>query len=807
MINFEIDGKQVSVPKNGTVMDGANQLGIYIPHFCYHKKLSIAANCRMCLVQVEKAPKPLPACATPAMEGLKVSTHSGQAVTAQKGVMEFLLINHPLDCPICDQGGECQLQDLAVGYGASASRYTEAKRVVANKNLGSLISTDMTRCIHCTRCVRFGQEIAGIMELGLAGRGEHAEILAFVGSTVNSELSGNMIDLCPVGALVSKPFRYSARTWELSRRRSVSPHCGLGSNLVVQVKQNRVMRVLPRENEEINECWLSDKDRFSYEGLNSEERLGTPMIKRDGEWLECSWQAALEFVANGLRAVKEKYGAQHIGALVSPHSTLEELYLLKKFMRGLGSGNVEHRLRQSDFRADSQLQGAPWLGMHIADISRLKSSLVVGSVLRKDHPLLAQRLRQAVKQGAQLNLVNPVDDDLLAKVANRAIVAPSAMAAMLAEILKAAVELKGVQIPETVKDALNAVIITDTARAMAASLIDNKPAAVFLGNLAQHHPRYADIHALAQHIAHIAEAGFGVLGEAANSVGAYIAGAIPDNGARSALAGNPSQPGSEGIGVSPTPGASAAATAAARCQAYMLMNLEPELDSYNPQQIMKALDGAELVVMMSAYKSRGLMEGNYADVLLPIAPFTETSGTFINTEGRAQSFNGVVAPLGDARPAWKVLRVLGNMLELAGFDYETPEQVRAEILPVGGDISARLDNNLGSFVVEDIGQVSNGIQRIGEVPIYQADPIVRRAESLQRTQDAIAPSAWMPGDLMKKLGIRTGDTIRLKQGDGEAELPAAQDDKLPANCVRVASAHPLTAALGEMFGEIVVERL
>ena len=455
MINFEIDGKPVSVPKNGTVMDGANQLGIYIPHFCYHKKLSIAANCRMCLVQVEKAPKPLPACATPAMEGMKVFTHSGQAVTAQKGVMEFLLINHPLDCPICDQGGECQLQDLAVGYGASSSRYTEAKRVVTNKNLGPLISTDMTRCIHCTRCVRFGQEIAGIMELGMAGRGEHAEILSFVGSTVDSELSGNVIDLCPVGALVSKPFRYSARTWELSRRKSISPHCGLGSNLIVQVKQNRVMRVLPRENEEINECWLSDKDRFSYEGLNSEERLSKPMIRRDGEWHECNWQTALEFVANGLKAVKEKYGAQRIGALTSAHSTLEELYLLQKLMRGFGSENVDHRLRQSDFRADDHLQGAPWLGMGIADLSRLKSALVIGSTLRKDHPLIAQRLRQAVKQGAQLNLINPVDDDLLTRVTNRAIVAPTAMVSMLAQVLKAAAESQGVTIPDDVKNILN----------------------------------------------------------------------------------------------------------------------------------------------------------------------------------------------------------------------------------------------------------------------------------------------------------------------------------------------------------------
>ncbi|SFN63697.1 NADH-quinone oxidoreductase subunit NuoG [Nitrosospira briensis] len=803
MINFEIDGKPVSVPKNGTVMDGANQLGIYIPHFCYHKKLSIAANCRMCLVQVEKAPKPLPACATPAMEGMKVSTHSGQAVTAQKGVMEFLLINHPLDCPICDQGGECQLQDLAVGYGASSSRYTEAKRVVANKNLGPLISTDMTRCIHCTRCVRFGQEIAGIMELGMAGRGEHAEILSFVGRTVDSELSGNMIDLCPVGALVSKPFRYSARTWELSRRKSVSPHCGLGSNLVVQVKQNRVMRVLPRENEAINECWLSDKDRFSYEGLNSEERLRKPMIKHGGEWQECDWQTALEFTANGLKAVKEKHGAQSIGALCSPHSTLEELYLLQKFMRGLGSGNVDHRLRQSDFRADDHVQGVPWLGMDVADVSRLKSALVIGSTLRKDHPLLAQRLRQVVKQGAQLNLINPVDDDLLTKVANRAIVAPASMAAMLAQVLKAAAESKEVEVPDGARKATSTVSVSDTARAMAASLIDNKPAAIFLGNLAQHHPQYTDILVLAQHLAQITDAQFGVLGEAANSVGAHIAGATPDRGA-------PDRSGSlsaaQMLGMSAA-SADTAGAAAQACQAYVLMNLEPELDSYDPGQATKALSAAELVVMLTSYKSQAVMQGSYADVLLPIAPFTETSGTFISTEGRVQTFNGVVAPLGETRPAWKVVRVLGNMLQLDGFDYETPDQVRAEILSAAPDVSSRLNNSLGGFAVGDTGQKGDGIQRIGEVPIYQADPIVRRAESLQRTSDAAAPVAWMAGALMDKLGIQPGDNVRLKQGEGEAQLPAARDDKLPVDCVRVASAHPMTAGLGGMFGEIVAERL
>ena len=797
MINFEIDGKPVSVPKNGTVMDGANQLGIYIPHFCYHKKLSIAANCRMCLVQVEKAPKPLPACATPAMEGMKVSTHSGQAVTAQKGVMEFLLINHPLDCPICDQGGECQLQDLAVGYGASSSRYTEAKRVVTNKNLGPLISTDMTRCIHCTRCVRFGQEIAGIMELGMAGRGEHAEILSFVGSTVDSELSGNMIDLCPVGALVSKPFRYSARTWELSRRKSISPHCGLGSNLVVQIKQNRVMRVLPRENEEINECWLSDKDRFSYEGLNSEERLSKPMIRQGERWQECDWQTALEFVANGLKDIRDKYGAQSIGALASPYSTLEELHLLQKLARGLGSDNIDHRLRQSDFRLDSHTKGAPWLGMSIAEVSGLKSALVIGSNLRKDHPLLAQRLRQAVKHDMQLNVINPVDDDLLAKVANRSIVAPSELASALAQVLKAVIESRATSAPAGTEQALNRVHTSDKARAIAASLIDHQPAAVFIGNLAQHHPRYADIYALARHLADLAGAKFGILGEAANSVGAYVAKAVPgQNGGLNAA----QMLGFASDGVTREP-----------CQAYVLMNLEPELDSHHPHQAIKALRAAEFVVMMSAYRSASMLENGYADVLLPIAPFTETSGTFVNTEGRAQSFNGVVAPLGEVRPGWKVLRVLGNILQLEGFEYDTPEQVRAEILPETGSLDACLGNDLANFAVRNIesgtGSLETALQRIGEVPIYQADPIVRRADSLQRTRDAAPPAAWMHGDLMNRLGIEPGDIVRLKQGEGEAHLPAAQDDRLPANCVRVPSAHASTATLGGMFDEIAIERL
>ncbi|MHB1360863.1 MAG: NADH-quinone oxidoreductase subunit NuoG, partial [Rhodocyclaceae bacterium] len=443
MLDFEIDGKALQVQDGTLVIEAAQQAGIYIPHFCYHKKLSIAANCRMCLVQVEKAPKPMPACATVVTNGMKVFTHSDLAVKAQKSVMEFLLINHPLDCPICDQGGECQLQDLAVGYGSSAARFQEEKRVVPDKNLGALISTDMTRCINCTRCVRFTQEIAGLMELGQAFRGDRAEVMSFMEKTVDSELSGNVIDLCPVGALTSKPFRFSARTWELARRKSVSPHDGLGSNLIVQTQHNRVMRVLPLENEQINECWLSDKERFSYAGLNSAERLTKPMVKQGGQWREVDWNVALDYAAHALRDVARNHGAANIGALLSPHATLEEMALSAKLLRGLGSDNIDFRLRQSDFTADGKRQGTPWLGMKIAEINALDRVLVVGSFLRKDHPLIAQRLRQTAKKGTQISLIHAADDDLLLKLFAKTIAAPSQLPAQLAAVVKAVAELKG----------------------------------------------------------------------------------------------------------------------------------------------------------------------------------------------------------------------------------------------------------------------------------------------------------------------------------------------------------------------------
>ncbi|MFO1308022.1 MAG: NADH-quinone oxidoreductase subunit NuoG [Burkholderiales bacterium] len=775
MLNLEIDGKPVQVPNGSTVMDAAVKLGIYVPHFCYHRKLSIAANCRMCLVQVEKAPKPLPACATPATEGMKVQTHSEQAVKAQKGVMEFLLINHPLDCPICDQGGECQLQDLAVGYGASASRYQEPKRVVFHKNLGPLVSAEeMTRCIHCTRCVRFGQEIAGVMELGMRGRGEHSEIVTFVGRTVDSELSGNMIDLCPVGALTSKPFRYAARTWELARRKSVSPHDSLGSNLVVQVKGDRVMRVLPLENEAVNECWISDKDRYSYEALGSGERLAAPRVKVDGEWRDVDWATALDVVAGGLKDVAAKHGGGAIGVLASPHATLEELALAARLARGLGSGNVDHRLRQTDFSDDRARAGVPWLGMPIADVGAQDRVLVVGSFLRKDHPLIAQRLRQAAKRGTAISTLHAVDDDWLMPVAHKAIVAPSLLPAALAEIVVAAAKAAGKPVPAE----LAAVQPSAQAQAIAASLAGGTKRAVFLGNLAVQHPAAAQLRALAQALAGIVGATLGTLVESANAVGAALVGAQPEAG-----------------------GLDARAMVAEPRSAYLVLHAEPELDCANPVAARAALEKADLVVVMSPF-AHGT---SYADVLLPIAPFTETAGTFVNCEGRVQSFNGVVKPLGEARPAWKVLRVLGTMLELPGFAFESIDDVRAEVVPAAEAIAARLSNATSTPLAAPDGQPAP-LERVADVPIYFADPLVRRADSLQQTTDAKSPRARMHRSLLEKLGVADGAQVRVRQGRGEAVVAAAADPAVPPGVVRLAAAHPSTCGLEGLSGPVTVER-
>jgi NADH-quinone oxidoreductase subunit G len=774
MVEIELDGQKVEVLEGSMVMHAAEKAGAYIPHFCYHKKLSIAANCRMCLVDVEKAPKPMPACATPVTQGMIVRTKSEKAVKAQQGVMEFLLINHPLDCPICDQGGECQLQDLAVGYGGSKSRYSEEKRVVFQKNVGPLISMqEMSRCIHCTRCVRFGQEIAGVMELGMAHRGEHAEIQTFVGRSVDSELSGNMIDICPVGALTSKPFRYSARTWELSRRKSVSPHDSTGANLIVQVKGKQVMRVVPLENEAINECWIADSERFSYESLNGDQRLNAPMIKQGGAWKTVDWSTALEYVANGLKLVKAEHGAAAIGALGSAHSTLEELHLLAGVVRGLGSDNIDYRLRHADFANVAEGGKAQWLGTSIAALSELDRALVIGSFLRKDHPLFAQRLRQAARRGAQVLSINASEDDWLMPVAARITVAPGAWVQALADVAAAISASTGAAAPVSGE-------ATEAAKAIAASLLSGARKAVLLGNAAAQHPQAASLLVLANWIAAQTGASVGYLSEAANTVGAQLAGALPQRG---------------GLNAGQMLGGTA-------LKAVLLLNTDPVLDSANAAAAAKALAAAEMVVVMSPFKS-GL---DYADVLLPTAPFTETSGSFVNAEGRAQSFVGVVAPLAETRPGWKILRVLGNLLALDGFGYESSEQVRNEVLGAGADLSQRLSNASTASVQACATAV--GIERLAPVPIYAADALVRHSTSLQLTADARnAAIAGLPQQLWEQLGLAEGARVRITQdGAGAAELPARLEAGLAANTVRVPAGLAETAALGAMFGTLTVSK-
>ncbi len=769
MLEIEIDGMQLEVPDGSTVMDAATKAGIYVPYFCYHKKLSIAANCRMCLVQVEKAPKPLPACATPVTNGMKVWTHSEQAVKAQKGVMEFLLINHPLDCPICDQGGECQLQDLAVGYGASGSRYQEEKRVVFEKNLGPLVGTFMTRCINCTRCVRFTQEIAGVMELGQAFRGEFVEIMPFIEKTVDSELSGNIIDLCPVGALTSKPFLFSARTWEMARRKSISPHDSLGSNLVVQTKHEVVKRVLPLENEEINECWLSDRDRFSYEGLNHESRLTRPMIKEGADWREADWQTALEHVATRLKALTSGSGDSQIGALAAPHSTLEELFLLQKLTRGLGSDNIDFRLRQRDFSADGDRAGAPWLGMPIAAIGDLNRLLIVGSFLRKDHPLLCQRVRQAAKRGLKVTTIHPTADDWLLPVSARLQPKPSGMVAALGEVVRAVAKRAG----KSIVDELSSVVpeeFSDEADVIAESLLSGEKQAIWLGNYAVQHPQAATLQRLAQEIASLTGASYGVIGEAANSVGGYLAGAVPSAN-----------------------GKNAAEMLATPLKAYLLFNVEPSLDCAEGLKARASVEASEFTVSFSAFSSPELQ--SVSDVILPIAPFTETSGTFVNTEGRAQSFVAVARPSGETRPGWKVLRVLGNLLGLDGFDYNDSTEVRADIFAEGQPDAASLNNAISTSVFES-PPASDGLERIADVPIYSTDSLVRRATSLQRTADARTPTLRLSEETLKAAGVDAGQSVVVRAGDAQIQLVAEIDDAVATGCVRIAAGHEATTALG-----------
>lgn len=748
MLQIEIDGKQVSVEQGATVIEAAHKLGTYIPHFCYHKKLSIAANCRMCLVNVEKAPKPLPACATPVTDGMIVRTHSAKAREAQEGVMEFLLINHPLDCPTCDQGGECQLQDLAVGYGKTTSRYTEEKRSVVGKDMGPLVSAEeMSRCIHCTRCVRFTEEIAGLQEIAMVNRGEHSEIMPFIGKTVETELSGNVIDLCPVGALTSKPFRFNARTWELNRRKSVSAHDALGSNLIIQTKDHTVRRVLPLENEAINECWLSDRDRFAYEGLYHESRLKNPKIKQGGEWMDVDWKTALEYVRSAIECIAKDGNQNQVGIWANPMNTVEELYLAKKLANGLGVKNFATRLRQQDKRLSDDLKGAQWLGQSIESLADNDAVLVVGANLRKEQPLLTARLRRAAKDRMALSVLASSKEELFMPLLSQEAVHPDEWAGRLKNLS------------------------ADAEHAVTASLKNAEKAAVILGAEVQNHPDYAAIYAAVQELADATGAVLGILPQAANSVGADV------------------------LGVNS--GESVAEMANAPKQAVLLLNVEPEIDTVDGAKAVAALKQAKSVMAFTPFVSETLLD--VCDVLLPIAPLTETSGSFINMEGRLQSFHGVVQGFGDSRPMWKVLRVLGNLFDLKGFEYHDTVAILKDALDAES-LPSKLNNRAAS-TQKDFQTASSRLVRVGGVGIYHTDAIVRRSAPLQETSHAAVPAARVNPNTLARLGLQDGQTAVAKQNGASVSVAVKADAGLPENVVHL-PLHTENAALGALMDTI-----
>jgi len=719
LVNIVVNGVPLKARKGETVIRVTDRSGIYIPRFCYHDKLSIPANCRMCLVEVEKAPKPLPACATPVTEGMKVFTRSRRAVDAQRATMEFLLINHPLDCPICDQGGECELQDLAVGFGRDISRYNEGKRSVTDENLGPLIATDMTRCIQCTRCVRFTEEIAGLQELGTIGRGEYMEIRTYIESTVNHELSGNVIDVCPVGALVSKPYRFTARAWEMSSLPLVSPHDPVGSNLFGHVLRGRLMRVVPRDNETINEVWIADRDRFSYEGVYSADRLQKPLVRRGAEWIESDWEPALMLAAEGLRD-----RAASLGVLASPTSTLEELYLAARIARGLGSNNIDHRLRQRDFRDEAADPVYPGLGQPLSEVDALDALLLIGSHLRREAPMLAHRVRNAARRGAAVGMMNPAVFPYLFPVKAYLTSAPDAMVRDLAAIVAAVAAATGKPLPQPLAAAVGAAQPDAAHRAIAQALLVGEKRAVWLGALAARHPAFADLRALAAGLAQLAAASLGRITEGGNAAGAYLAGAVPH---RTAGAKTLSQP-----------GLNARQMLGAPLRGYVLLGgVEPTPDTQDADAV-RTLARAEFVVAITPFASEEVKR--IAHVLLPMGTFAESSGTFVNCEGVWQSQGGAAVPVGEARPGWKVLRVLGNLLNLAGFDYQSSEDVLAEARKACEGLKPAPYQ--GAHAVAVPGNGAQGAERttLTDVPMYQTDALVRRAPSLQRTREGRTPA-------------------------------------------------------------------
>ncbi|HED33400.1 MAG TPA: NADH-quinone oxidoreductase subunit G [Gammaproteobacteria bacterium] len=785
MVTFIVDDIELQAPKGSMLIRATDKAGIHIPRFCYHDKLSVAANCRMCLVEVEKAPKPMPACATPIMEGMIVHTRSESAILAQKSVMEFLLINHPLDCPICDQGGECELQDLSVSYGGDTSQYSDVKRVVFDKDIGPLIQTELTRCIQCTRCVRFGEEIAGMRELGMTDRGDRAVIGTFIEKSVDSEMSGNVIDICPVGALTAKPSRFSGRAWEMQQHAAVSPHDSTGSNLFIHTLGGKVNRVVPRENESINEVWISDRDRFSYQGLYADDRAIKPMMKLKGEWVEADWNSVLQYAVDGLKLVAENNSADELACWISPNATLEEHYLAQKMLRGAGSHNIDHRLRQTDFTDQLFAPVMPWLGGEIDAIEDLEAVLLVGSNVRKEQPLIAHRIRKAFNHHqAKVSTVNPRKFEQCFDTAHELISSAQGMVNNLAGIAKA-VGVEQASISSLIHDAA-----TDSAHQSIAEELKaaGEAATIFMGNIAIQHPQFSILRILASAIAKHTGATLAYLPEAANAAGAWLAGSVPHRA---------------GGGVAlESPGSHMAQMLAAPKKALIMFNIEPEYDVANPALAMNAVDGADFKVVINNYATEAMKE--YADVILPLSAFTETSGTYVNATGAWQSFNGAAMPLGESRPGWKILRVLANMMGIEGFEYMSSEEVRNDVKAQCREI--QLDNSLSTD--SQFGDIvsDKGLQRVGDVSIYAVDSLVRRSTPLQLTKDADRNYAAINSTLAGKLKLEQGDKVTITQSGHTEFTDIRIDDALADDCVWLAGAEELSLQMAAPCSPIELEK-
>lgn len=783
MATIEIDGKTFEVENGKMIIEVADEAGIYIPRFCYHKKLSVAANCRMCLVEVENGRKPVPACATPITNGMKVFTKSEQALHSQKVVMEFLLINHPLDCPICDQGGECELQDISMGFGQDESEYTDSKRSVDDDDLGALISTEMTRCIHCTRCVRFGEEVAGVRELGATGRGENMQIGTYVKHSMTSEVSGNIIDLCPVGALTSKPYRFTARAWELTQHDGVAPHDCLGSNVYLHTRNNTLMRAVPKENETINEMWLSDRDRFSYLGLKSEYRASKPQIKRNGQWETVDWETALKFTAEGMSRVIKQNGPEQMAAFASSSSTLEELYLLQKLMRELGVNNLDHRLHQTDFRDQSNQATTPTSSLPYAEIENQSSILLIGCNIDREVPLAGVRVRKAFRNGAKIYAINPVDFEYRFELSERIVLSPLEMPMQLARLaLALAPDIN--KLPEEVQKLLIGLEVDKVTKHLAKGL-KKENVCIITGAICENHPDASLLRTLVALIQQLTDASIIRLTNGSNTLGACVAGMLPH---RTAAGKNVSEPGLD-----------VQAALNAKLKGYLLMAVEPGFDFANPYGARQSMLAAEFVVMMSAYHHESMQD--YADVILPIAPYAETSGTYINIDNTWQTVKGAMSPHGEARPAWKILRVLGNLLHCTDFDYTSTEDILSEVKSV---CAMTMEHEYTPYYPESLPVLNQSLVRVGEWPLYRIDAIVRNAKELQFC--AASETACIRINPSTADRLKLDEIATVSQGDIEITLPLKRDERIAADVVWVANAIPETVDLGHSFAAITIKR-